>query len=159
MTTDNFLELKSFKAHKGQVLVPNQIETAEWLELLKDNAQVYLKFIEARDIGMHRGYFKILSFIYDKLPLRFRKTCLKHHFYKFVKMLCNEYDVVFEFKDGRKMIEYKSISFAKMNQAKFKDYFNEQLSVIYEELLIPLECDYIMDEVNAEFDKLLSKLI
>ena len=158
MTTDQFLELKSFKVHKGQALVPNQIETAEWLEQLTNDSQIYFKHVEARDLGMHKGYFKILSFIYDRLPLRFRKTVLKAHFYKFVKMLSNEYKVVFEFKDGRQMIEYDSISFAKMNQAKFVVYFNTQLSVIYEELLIPLECDYLMDEVNEEFKKLLSKL-
>jgi len=158
MTTDTFLELKSFKVHKGQALIPNQIETAEWLEQITNDSQVYFKHYEARDLGMHKGYFKMLSFIYDKLPLRFRKKVLKANFYKFVKMLSNEYKVVFEFQDGRQMIEYDSISFAKMNQEKFRKYFGNQLSIIYEEVLIPLECDYLMDEVNAEFEKLLSKL-
>jgi len=158
MTTDTFLELKSFKVHKGQVLIPNQVETAEWLEQLTNDSQVYFKHIEARDLGMHKGYFKILSFIYDKLPLGFRKTVLKANFYKFLKMISKEYDVVFEFKDGTKMIEYHSISFSKMNQERFRKYFNNQMSIVYEEILIPLECDYLMDEVNAEFEKLLSKL-
>lgn len=80
MSTDDFLGLKSFKVHKGNALLPNQIETAEWLEQLKHNDQVYFKLIEARDLGMHRGYFKILAYIYDRLPLVFNlhgRNCLK----------------------------------------------------------------------------------
>jgi hypothetical protein len=46
-----------------------------------------------------------------------------------------------------------------MNQVKFREYFNNQLITIYEELLIPLEQDYLMDEINIEFEKILSKLI
>lgn len=159
MSTDDFLGLKSFKVHKGNALLPNQIETAEWLEQLKHNDQVYFKLIEARDLGMHRGYFKILTYIYDRLPLVFKNSVAKQHFYKFIKTISNEYTVVFKFKDGREMIEYTSISFAKMNQSKFREYFNNQLSVIYEEILIPMEVDYLMDEINEEFEKLLSKLI
>lgn len=159
MNTDIFLELKSFKVHKGQALLPNQIETAEWLEQFKNEEQIYFKHIQARDLGMHKGYFKILSFIYDKLPLNFKSKVQKANFYKFVKMVSNECKVVFEFKDGRQMIEYDSISFSKMNQKTFREYFNNQLSVIYEEILIPLKMDSIMDEVNEEFEKILSKLI
>ena len=158
MNTNDFLELKSFKVHKGQVLIPNQIETAEWLELEKHDAQIYMKLVQARDLGMHRGYFKILNFIYKKLPLRFRQQIPEKSFYKFVKTLSNEYKEVYKFKNGVTLIEYDSISFGKMNQSKFREYFNNQLSRIYEELLIPMEVDYIMEEVNSEFEKLLSKL-
>ena len=159
MNTDIFLELKSFNVHKGQVLIPNQIETGEWLEQLKDKEQVYMKLVQARDLGMHKGYFKILAFIYDKLPLSFRIKCGKKDFHNFLRMLGNEYKVVFKFKDGREMIEYESISFGKMSQKRFREYFNNKLSLIYEEILIPLEVDYIMDEINEEFEKLLSKLV
>lgn len=159
MTTDTFLELQSFSVHKQQALIPNQIETAEWLEQLKDKEQVYLKHVEARDIGMHKAYFKILAYIYDRLNVKFRKSIPKENFYKFLKMISKEYSVVFKFKDGREFIEYKSISFGKMNQKTFREYFNNQLSIIYEELLIPMEQDYLIDEINSEFDKILSKLI
>ena len=159
MTTDFFLELKSFSVHKQQVLIPNQIETAEWLDSLKDKEQVYLKNIEARDLGMHKAYFKILGYIYDRLNVKFRNSIPKENFYKFLKMISKEYSVVFKFKDGREFIEYKSISFGKMNQKTFREYFNNQLSIIYEELLIPMEQDYLMDEINIEFEKILSKLI
>lgn len=159
MTTNQFLELKSFTVHKSQALIPNQIETGEWMEQKKHGEQVYLKSVEPRDLGMHKGYFKILGFIYDNLPANFKASVDKKNFYNFLKILSNEYKIVFEFKNGIKMIEYDSISFAKMNQTTFRNYFNNQLSVIYEELLIPLNKEYIMDEVNEMFESLLSKLI
>lgn len=159
MKTDEFLKLLSFSVHKSQVLIPNQEETTEWLEQLKDKETVYFKEVKARDLGMHKAYFLILGFIYDRLNVNFRKSVPKHNFYNFLKMLSNEYNVVFKFKDGREFIEWKSISFSKMNQSEFRKYFNNQLTVIYEELLIPLEQDYLMGEINAEFEKIIDKLI
>lgn len=160
MKTDEFLQLLEFKNHKGQVLIPAQYESQEFLELLKDNETVYFKQIKPRDIGMHKCYFVILNYIYDRLDAKFRKNvCAKKDFYMFLKFISNDYNVKFKFKDGREFIEYKSISFAKMDQVKFREYFNNQLSVIYEEILIPFEQDYLMDEINVEFEKMLSKLI
>ena len=160
MNADEFLKLLEFKNHKGQVLIPAQIESQEFLELLKDNETVYFKQIKPRDVGMHKAYFLILNYIYDRLDAKFRNdVCKKKDFYMFLKFISNDFKVKFKFKDGREFIEYNSISFAKMNQAKFREYFNNQLTVIYEEILIPLEQDYLMDEINIEFEKILSKLI
>jgi hypothetical protein len=160
MKTDDFLSLLEFKNHKGQVLIPAQYESQEFLELLKDNETVFFKQVKPRDIGMHQAYFLILNYIYDRLNENFRKkVCAKKDFYMFLKFISNDYKVKFKFKDGREFIEYNSISFAKMNQVKFREYFNNQLITIYEELLIPLEQDYLMDEINIEFEKILSKLI
>ena len=160
MKTDEFLQLLEFKNHKGQVLIPAQYESQEFLELLKDNETVYFKQIKPRDIGMHQCYFVILNYIYDRLNVNFRKNvCQKKDFYKYLKFINNEYKVSFENPNGDKYIELISISFAKMTQSKFREYFNNQLSVIYEEILIPSGQDYLMDEINVEFERMLSKLI
>lgn len=155
----DFIELKSFKIHNGQVLIPAQIETMEWLENLPTNKEVFLKEVAPRDFGMHKAYFMILSYIYDRLNKSFKKNIQKKDFYLFIKILAKDYKVKYKFKDGREFIEYNSISFSKMNQNKFREYFNNQLSVIYEKLLIPMEQDYLMDEIAVEFEKIISKLI
>ncbi len=159
MKTYEFLKLHSFSVHKSQVLIPNQEETTEWIEQKKDKEQVYFKEVQSRDLGMHKAYFLIISYIYDRLNVNFRKSIPKKNFYNFLKMISNEYTVVFKFKNGREFIEWKSISFSNMNQSEFRKYFNNQLSVIYEELLIPLEQDYLMDEINTEFETIIDKLI
>ena len=159
METDKFLELKHFVNHKGTALIPATIESKEWLETLSNNYSVNFKVIESRDLKLHKAYFGMLSFIWERLPLKFKNKCSKTSFHEFIKHLAKEYVVEHTFKDGSQKIKYNSISFGKMNNVKFKEYFNNILSVIYEDLLIPLDCDYIMDLVNEEWQKTLDKLI
>lgn len=159
MKTDEFLALLEFKNHNGQVLIPAQYESQEFLETLKNDQTVYLKQVRARDLGMHKAYFLILGWTWDRMNQNFRLKVPKKDFYKFLKILSNEYKILFEFKNRPAMIEYKSISFAKMEQSEFRKYFNNQLSCLYEEVLIPMGQDYLMDEINIEFEKILSQLI
>jgi len=43
------------------------------------------------------------------------------YFYRWLQHLQGNYKVVFEFKDGTKLIEYESISFGRMSQKTFQD--------------------------------------
>lgn len=159
MKTDEFQKLLTFSVHKGNALIPATPEAAEWLEMKKHGEWINFKHIEARDLSFHRCYFALISFIYDKLPKNFKDKVYKDNFYNFLKMLGKEYEVLYEFKSGEKMYQYKSISFGRMGQTEFRLYVNNQLSMIYEELLIPLECDFIMDLANEEFERFMDKLI
>lgn len=159
MKTEEFLSIKHFTVHKSQALIPATPETREWLELLKHNEPINFKVVEPRDIKFHRCYFALLSFVYDQLNPSFKTQVPKYNFYQFLKMLSKEYTVVFKFKDGREFIEYKSISFSRMHQSTFKEYVNNQLSVIYEELLIPMEQEYLMDSINSEFERFIDRLL
>lgn len=159
MKTDDFLTLKHFTVHKGTMLVPATDDTREWLEMQRHGTELNFKQIEARDVKFHRAYFALLSYIWERLPAQFRNTVSKDSFYEFLKMLGNEYDNVYTFKDGRTFIKYHSISFGRMNQSKFREYVNNQLTTIYEELLIPLEMDWLMDDINDEFERFIDKLL
>jgi hypothetical protein len=159
MNTNEFQELKHFVNHKGIGLIPATSESREWLELLKPNQTVNFKVIEARDIALHKAYFGMLAFIYDRLRPDFKERISKPNFYIFLKEIGKEYKVLHTFKDGVEFKEYNSISFGKMNNTKFKEYFNNQLSIIYEDLLFPLEQYYLMDEINKEWQAVLNKLI
>lgn len=159
MKDNDYLQLKHFTNHKGIGLIPATDNSREWLECLKNNEPVNFKIIESRDVKLHKAYFKMLAYIYDRLQPSFKAKIKKEQFYKFLKILGKEYDLIYSFADGRQFIEYHSISFSKMNNAKFKEFFNTQLSTIYEELLIPMEQDYLMDEINVEFERVLDKLL
>ena len=159
MKTDNYIELKHFTNHQGIGLIPATVESREWLETLKNNEPVNFKIVEARDVKLHKAYFGMLSFIYDRLKPSFKKSISKPNFYIFLKEIANEYKVLHTFKDGTEFKEYNSISFGRMNNSKFKDYFNNQLSVIYEDLLFPLGQEYLMDEIQKEWEATLNKLI
>jgi len=101
----------------------------------------------ARDLKFHRCYMGLLGYIYDYLPRAFKKQLPKNKFYKWLKHLKGEYKVIFEFKNGEKFIEYESISFGNMSQARFKTYVKEQLPFIYEEVIAEFYQDDIYDGI------------
>lgn len=73
-----------------------------------------------------------------------------------------EFEEVFEFRDGKKMIEYKSISFGNMNQQQFKEYVSLQLPIIYEDLIMQIykadQATLVIESIEKEYEKFLSKL-
>lgn len=96
---------------------------------------ITFKEITARDLKFHRCYMDLISTIYDYLPLRFKDAVKKDKFYMFLKHLKKDYKVVFEFKDGTKMVEYESIAFGNMSQKRFEEYIAEQLPFIFENVI------------------------
>jgi hypothetical protein len=115
-----------------------------------------------RDLSFHRCYFSLLNFIYDYLPTKFKETVSKDKFYHFLKHLKGEYEVIFEFKDGTKLVEYESLSFGRMNQNRFKEYIREQLPWIYENVVgVYYKGDMyngIIETIEEGYKKFLSKL-
>ena len=116
----------------------------------------------ARDLTYHRAYFSLINYIYDWLPKSFKAKIPKARFYQFLKHLRGDYDVIFEFKDGTKFIEYRSIAFGKMSQKAFETYVKEQLPFIYEEVIGQLyereEADKIIACIEIEYERFLMKL-
>lgn len=123
-----------------------------------------LSFVEVtkRDLAFHRCYFALLSFIYEYLPNSFKEKISKDKFYIFVKHLEGNYDVIFKFKDGSQMVEYRSIAFGKMSQKKFEEFVANQLPFIYSNILgAYFELDMlnsIIETIEEEFKRMLSKL-
>ena len=105
----------------------------------------------------------MIHYIYDWLPITFKKQIPKAKFHQFLKHLRKEYDVVFTFADGSQIVEYKSISFARLSQPAFKEYVRLQLPYVYSEVIEVLypdkeTSDRIIQAVEAEYEKFLSKL-
>ena len=133
-------------------------------ELLDNNRSV-LSFLEVtdRDVTFHRAYFSLIGFIYDWLTPTFKKQIHKDKFYRFIKHLRKEYDVIMTFKDGTTFVEYKSISFGRMSQATFVEYVKAQLPDIYNEIICVLypnktTSDRIIASIEDEYKKFLAKL-
>lgn len=118
----------------GGFLPHNQL-AHELLESTSKGEVIPMKELTARDINRHRCYMALLTEVYNYLPQSFHKKVAKQHFYQFVKHLQGHYKVLFTFKDGTKMVEYESISFAKMTEARFRAYIKEQMPFIYTEII------------------------
>lgn len=117
--------------------------------------------VTSRDLNFHKAYFSLLNYIWSWLPYSFRAKVSKENFYMWLKHLKGQYAVLFEFKDGTKLVEYESVSFSKMSQKRFEDYIREQLPFIYEcviRALMPKQADTVITDIENEFKKFLSKL-
>jgi hypothetical protein len=122
----------------------------------------YFKDMQPRDLKFHRCYFSLLNFIYAYLPKKFKDTIPDEKFYIFIKHLKGEYEVLFEFNDGTKWIEYESIAFGNMSQKRFENYVREQLPWIYEGILAKYFKDELYDgiiqTIEDQYKVFLSKL-
>jgi hypothetical protein len=128
----------------------------------KTNETVYFKEATQRDIKFHRCYFSLLNFIYGYMPNTFKNIISEDKFYIWLKHLKGNYEVLFEFKDGTKLVEYDSISFGRMSQKSFENYIRELLPWIYENVLgkyfEPKMLCSIVNTIEEEYKKFLSKL-
>lgn len=134
-------------------------------EIIEQSARgEVLSFIEAtnRDLARHRCYMSLLAFIYSYLPKSFQDQVPKDKFYLWLKHLKGNYEILFEFKDGTKLVEYESISFAKMSEVRFREYIKEQLPWIYSEVIGKFFdgtiYDNIIETIESEYQRFFDKL-
>lgn len=160
MTDKEYKDLLEFQWVGG--LIPINENAIEFCETLKKGDIVELKDVTKRDLVFHRAYFGLMSYIYNYLPDKFKKTIPIDKFYQFIKHLRGDYDVFFEFKDGTKLVEYQSISFGKLSQKAFENYVRESLPWIYENVIgVFFEgkvYDNIIETIEQEWEKFLAKL-
>lgn len=160
MTPDDFQKLIQF-ARIGNELTPiaNHVEL---INELQEGEIAYLKRFNARDIKMHKAYFAFLKEIYLYLPNTFRSKIPIKKFHRFLQTLKGDYNVLFQFKDGRQLLEYHSISFGRMDENKFRTYVKEQIPFIYENLIMEFYNDErandIILNIEKEFEKYLTRL-
>ena len=146
----------------GSGLLPVNQRAIEIIEQ-SDKGEV-LSFIEVtqRDLKFHRCYMSLLAFIYGYLPETFKHQVPKDKFYIYLKHLKGQYDVLFEFADGTKMVEYESISFGRMSQKQFESYVRDQLPWIYTNVIGqffegPIY-DGIIETIEEDYKKFFAKL-
>ena len=161
MKNSDFYKLVEF-TNAGGGLLPFNSNAIELVDISRKGEILTFKEITNRDTRFHRCYFSLLNFIYEYMPAVFKKKIPEHKFYIWLKHLKGEYEVVFEFKDGTKMVEYESISFGNMSQKRFEAYIREQLPYIYENVLGKYFegeiLNGIIETIEDEYKKFLAKL-
>lgn len=157
---NKLVELTLMNGH----LIPSNQNAIDLISNMRDGEKTYVSIETSRDISLHRCYFSLLNYIWLWMPQNFKDKISSKYFYKFIKIIQGEFDVVFEFKDGIKMIEYKSIAFGNMSNERFREFVKEQISIIYNDIIYPTfnknteMADHIISEIENEYEKFLNKL-
>lgn len=142
--------------------VPANENAQELLDASGKGEIISVLEVTSRDLSFHKAYFALLKFIWGYMSSSFQKAVPEDKFYLWLKHLKGQYKVLFEFKDGTKLVEYESIAFGRMSQKTFENYVRDQLPWIYENVIgAYFEGDIyngIIDTIEEEFKKFLSKL-
>jgi hypothetical protein len=162
MNDKSYHKIVSFKYMGGGFIPAN--ENARDLETrAKRNEELYFIEVTGRDLKFNRCYFALLGYIYEYLPEKFKRSIKKSDFYQFVKHLKGDYNVIFEFNDGTKMVEYESISFGRMSQKSFEAYISEQLPFLYSEVVGAFFegaiYDNIISNIENDYKSFLNRLV
>lgn len=162
MKKSDFDKLIELSYTGGHLFAPVNQPAFDLCDQLGIGETVLFSLKTPRDIKFHQCYFVLINFIWGYLPVKFQESVPQNKFYHFLKHLKGEYEVIFEFKDGTKMVEYESISFGRMSQKSFENYIREQLPWIYENVIGLFYKDEIytgiIDTIEKEFEKFLAKL-
>ncbi len=161
MKDTEFNELHEF-VFAGAGWEPSNQNAQDLMERSSEGEVQVFREVTGRDMAFHRCYFSLLNYIWSYMPDNFKSEVPVGVFYKWLKHLRGEYDVVFEYGDGTKLIEYQSVSFGRMSQMQFETYVREQLPFIYESVIGSMyegyQYDSILENIEEEFKKFLSKL-
>lgn len=161
MTDKEFYKINEF-AFVGGGFIPHNANAQELSEQLVNGEIVSFTECTQRDLKRHRCYMSLLAYIYDYLPAKFKAQVEKDKFYIWLKHLQGKYKVLFEFKDGTKLVEYESISFAKMSEVRFREFIKEQLPYIYEEVIHKFFdgeiYNNILDTIEQDYKKFFDRL-
>lgn len=139
-----------------EVLIPLDEETKEKLLLMPN--QITLLETNNRDRKFHKCYFAWCGWLWEQMPLKFKKKYCKDKMYKVLKLCAGQYNRDFTFKDIY-VIEFESISFKRMKESDFRTYVTEQITAFYTEILIPLKMEHLQEEMEEQFKNFFNQLI
>lgn len=124
-----------FKKALGGTLIPSTEEAREWLSTVKTGEVLRIKASRPRNIKHHQKFFALLQLIYqnqthyksvDDILLAF-KYHIGHGHWVITKPLRSNQNAML---DGVKVFQPHSISFAKMDQSEFEDFYNNALDFV-----------------------------
>lgn len=161
MKDTEFSKLHEFALYRGGLIPINQ-NAIDLIHQTGEGEILTFQEVTMRDLKFHKCYMSLLAYIWAYLPIIFKQAVPKDKFYIWIKHLKGQYSVLFEFKDGTKLVEYESISFGRMSQKRFEDYVREQLPFIYENIIGQFfkgqQYNDIISTIEEDYRKFFSKL-
>jgi hypothetical protein len=159
----DFDRLSDWANSGGGVLVPLNDIAHDLTDITKRGQVITMVEKTDRDIRFHRCYMSLLNYIYDQLPKRFHAKLQKKYFYKYLKHLKGQFDIIAQFGDVV-LVEYESIAFGRMSEHTFRDYVRNQLPWIYVKVIGKYykvggwRYNRKINNIEEEYKKFLSKL-
>jgi len=140
------------------MIIPDDKETANFIERLKLNQVIVADFKRPRNYAFHKKYFALIKYAYENWePQEFESpewegVTPEKSFDRFRKdliILSGRYHAVYRV-DGSVRIEAESISFASMNEESFAELYDSTINVILKKILT----NYSRDDIDRVVQQL-----
>ena len=134
----------SLKKVSDIMIVPNDKDSADFIDKLKYNQVIVADFKKSRNYNFHKKYFALIKFAYEHWETDTFQNCTKFKglkpeknfetFRNDLTILAGHYESAFRI-DGSVRVKAKSISFAKMNEEEFAELYSSTVDVILKKIL------------------------
>ena len=149
-------KIKFIAVRSGTLLAPIDEDGENAIKSLSNEESYSVTISVDRSLKMNGAYFSLLNFVWDNMPEKFQDKVPKNKFYVLLKELQGRFTEI-KVSEKTSIKEYESLSFEKMNEARFHEVFKEDVDFIISDILIPMGMQDFVEQLVLQFDRTLIK--
>lgn len=149
-------KIKFIAVRSGTLLAPIDEDGENAIKSLSNEESYSVTISVDRSLKMNGAYFSLLNFVWDNMPEKFQDKVPKNKFYVLLKELQGRFTEI-KVSEKTSIKEYESLSFEKMNEARFHEVFKEDVDFVISDILIPMGMQDFVEQLVLQFERTLIK--
>ncbi len=149
-------KIKFIAVRSGTLLAPIDEDGENAIKSLSNEESYSVTISVDRSLKMNGAYFSLLNFVWDNMPEKFQAKVPKNKFYVLLKELQGRFTEI-KVSEKTSIKEYESLSFEKMNEARFHEVFKEDVDFIISDILTPMGMQDFVEQLVLQFERTLIK--
>ena len=149
-------KIKFIAVRSGTLLAPIDEDGENAIKSLSNEESYSVTIYVDRSLKMNGAYFSLLNFVWENMPEKFQAKVPKNKFYVLLKELQGRFTEI-KVSEKTSIKEYESLSFEKMNEARFHEVFKEDVDFIISDILIPMGMQDFVEQLVLQFERTLIK--
>ena len=149
-------KIKFIAVRSGTLLAPIDEDGENAIKSLSNEESYSVTISVDRSLKMNGAYFSLLNFVWGNMPEKFQAKVPKNKFYVLLKELQGRFSEI-KVSEKTSIKEYESLSFEKMNEARFHEVFKEDVDFIISDILTPMGMQDFVEQLVLQFERTLIK--
>lgn len=149
-------KIKFIAVRSGTLLAPIDEDGENAIKSLSNEESYSVTISVDRSLKMNGAYFSLINFVWDNMPEKFQAKVPKNKFYVLLKELQGRFTEI-KLSEKTSIKEYESLSFEKMNEARFHEVFKEDVDFIISDILTPMGMQDFVEQLVLQFERTLIK--
>ncbi len=149
-------KIKFIAVRSGTLLAPIDEDGENAIKSLSNEESYSVTISVDRSLKMNGAYFSLLNFVWENMPEKFQAKVPTNKFYVLLKELQGRFTEI-KVSEKTSIKEYESLSFEKMNEARFHEVFKEDVDFIISDILIPMGMQDFVEQLVLQFERTLIK--